>query len=121
MNIVATNTYLYKCKIVHSNLCDFCSTAPETVKHLFWQCNATQHFWSQLSTYLNDQNVAHKFDWYLICFGQYHIKNTFLNLCILLGKYFIYICKLKKSEPVFSDFKNYLKRTKDIEKTNRNQ
>lgn len=36
--IIPTNTFLFKCKIANSRLCDFCLSDIETVKHLFWDC-----------------------------------------------------------------------------------
>ncbi len=61
--------------------------ATETNKHLFWEGNKVQHFWSQLSTYLKDQHITNNLDWFQICFGKYDSKQLFLNLCIIVGKY----------------------------------
>ncbi len=38
MRIVPTNTYLFKCKLSNSTLCDFCQSHIETIDHLFWKC-----------------------------------------------------------------------------------
>ncbi len=110
--IIATNDYLYKYNIVNSNLCDFCSMSLETNKHLFWECSKSQQFWSELGTFLNNNNIVCNLNWHLICFGQYEINSILLNFCILLGKYFIYSCKLRNTDPKFSDFKLYLKTQK---------
>ncbi|KAH3792602.1 hypothetical protein DPMN_146099 [Dreissena polymorpha] len=46
--IIATNKYLFKCKLSNSNLCDFCSENIETIEHLFWECKHIQPIWNQL-------------------------------------------------------------------------
>ncbi|MES9884044.1 MAG: reverse transcriptase domain-containing protein [Sedimenticola sp.] len=115
MRIIATNVHLYKCGIVNSNLCDLCSMAPETYKHLFWECQKSQFFWSELNTFLQDNNINFTLDWQLISLGQYETEHIFLNFCIILGKYFIYGCKLGNNEPTFAAFKVYLNKTKIIE------
>ncbi len=88
----------------------------ETNKHLFWECSKSQQFWSELGTFLNNNNIVGNLNWHLICFGQYEINSILLNFCVLLGKYFIYLCKLRNTDPKFSDFKLYLKKSKDIER-----
>ena len=40
--IIATNKYLFKCKLSNSNLCDFCDENIETIEHLFWECKYIQ-------------------------------------------------------------------------------
>lgn len=90
--------------------------ATETNKHLFWECNIVQSFWSQLGSLLKDNNITQTLDWYQICFGQYEIKNTLFNLCILVGKYFIYMNKMRNTEPRYGEYINYLRKIKDIEK-----
>ncbi len=65
---------------------------------------------------MKDQNITNNLDWFQVCFGKYDSKQLFLNLCIIVGKYFIYTCKLKNTEPRYVDFIHYLSRIKDIEK-----
>ncbi|KAH3884905.1 hypothetical protein DPMN_008891 [Dreissena polymorpha] len=42
--IIATNKYLFKCKLSNSNLCDFCSENIETIEHLFGSANTSSLF-----------------------------------------------------------------------------
>ncbi|KAH3784623.1 hypothetical protein DPMN_162584 [Dreissena polymorpha] len=63
--IIATNKYLFKCKLSNSNLCDFCSENIETIEHLFWECKHIQPIWNQLVSFLEQQ--------------QLNVKLSFLN------------------------------------------
>ena len=42
---IATQKFLYSCKIADSPLCALCNEEIETIPHLFWQCNITNMFW----------------------------------------------------------------------------
>ncbi|KAH3747606.1 hypothetical protein DPMN_182034 [Dreissena polymorpha] len=64
--IIATNKYLFKCKLSNSNLCDFCSENIETIEHLFWECKHIQPIWNQLTSFLEQQ--------------QLNVKLSFLNI-----------------------------------------
>ncbi|KAH3798106.1 hypothetical protein DPMN_151696 [Dreissena polymorpha] len=64
--IIATNKYLFKCKLSNSNLCDFCSEKIETIEHLFWECKHIQPIGNQLVSFLEQQ--------------QLNVKLSFLNL-----------------------------------------
>ncbi|KAH3790897.1 hypothetical protein DPMN_169105 [Dreissena polymorpha] len=64
--IIATNKYLFKCKLSNSNLCDFCSENIETIEHLFWECKHIQPIWNQLASFLEQQ--------------QLNVKLSFLNI-----------------------------------------
>ena len=45
---IPNNKYLFKCKLVPSVLCGFCSMQEETIVHLFWQCWCIQDLWSKV-------------------------------------------------------------------------
>ena len=86
MRIIPTNTFLFKCKISNSNLCDFCNRNIETIKHLFWECQHSQHFWSQPKTFLSEHNINIDINYKLICFGKQggQTKEKLANFIILL-------------------------------------
>ena len=46
MGIVITNNILFKFSLTNSTLCDFCGQSLEDKKHLFRECEQTQHFWT---------------------------------------------------------------------------
>ena len=118
MQIIPTNTFLLKCKISNSNLCDFCNNSIETVVHLFWECQHSQHFWSQLKTFLTEFNIDIDFNYKIICFGKQNDqnKNVLVNFIIISAKYFIFKNKYAKTIPNFQCFKNFLFKRIEIEK-----
>ena len=44
--IFFTNSMLFKRKILEHQECSFCSGAPETIYHLFWDCTHSQSLWT---------------------------------------------------------------------------
>ena len=50
--ILASNTYLYKIGIKEIDCCSFCKTNPETLEHLFYECDHVKYFWNELSNCL---------------------------------------------------------------------
>ena len=55
LRIIPTNTFLYKCKLKSSNICDFCQSYVETIEHLFWECRHVQHIWNQINIFIQAQ------------------------------------------------------------------
>ena len=118
MQVIPTNSFLLKCKITNSNLCDFCNRNIETVKHLFWECHYSQHFWSQLKTFLLGLGIEIELNYKLICFGTFNVlrKQHVLNFIIISAKYFIFKSKYTKTIPSFQEYKVFLYRRIEIEK-----
>ncbi|XP_070180397.1 uncharacterized protein [Littorina saxatilis] len=119
--ILPCNKYLYLCKIKNSPLCTFCGYHEETIVHLFWECMIVKTFWIKLNTVLHKEclHCEHlTFSKGLIIFGNDDNVNTdnVLDLIILLGKYYIYKCKLQGSVPLLSGFLKILKQRYYIEK-----
>ena len=50
--ILGTNKFLHKANIKNSPLCSLCLEYPETIYHLFWQCEISRLFWENLETLL---------------------------------------------------------------------
>ena len=83
MQIIPTNSFLLKCKISNSNLCDFCNNSIETVVHLFLECQHSQHFWSQLKTFLTEFKVLEQYghscwtEYFLYYLKEYTLTHFF--------------------------------------------
>ena len=121
MRIIPTNKFLLKCNIGHTALCEFCSMEIETLNHLFWECIHVQHFWTNLSVFLQEYNII---------IIQFNLRNVMLgitegtniteiqikNFIILLGKYFIFKTKYQKQYPTLIRFKSHLCQRIQIEK-----
>ncbi|KAH3696579.1 hypothetical protein DPMN_084055 [Dreissena polymorpha] len=106
--IIATNKYLFKCKLSNSNLCDFCSENIETIEHLFGECKHIQPIWNQLISFLEQHQLNVKLSFLNVSFG--------INSMVILMKYFILNMKYKKQVPNFNCFVHSLKLKIQIEK-----
>ena len=115
--LTPTNTYLYKCRLSNSTLCDFCNYEPETLIHLYWECLHVQQFWSNIKAFLNNNNIEIDLNFKNLIFGSFAEteSKTLVNYIILLGKYFIHKCKYENCVPVFNSFRIYLTNRKAIE------
>jgi hypothetical protein len=117
--IVPSNTFLYKCKLTESTICDFCSMSTETVKHLFWECQYVQRFWMDLTSFLQTKNIHVRIDYKLITFGITkdidNYNTSVLNFIILLSKYFISKNKYNNTRPTIEQFITYLDRRIKVE------
>ena len=116
--ILPTNDFLHKCKIVQSSLCDLCNMHNETIIHLFWECPVSQAFWSNFSRFLEENNIVVHVDYLTIALGVFSNdrKSIVTNFLILIAKYLLYKCKLNKTEPNISMFKSELKQREQIER-----
>ena len=54
---IASNKYLFQCKLIESSLCDFCNMAVECMDHMFWNYDKIQHFWHEIFVWLETINV----------------------------------------------------------------
>ena len=117
---IATNTFLNKIGIKDSNKCSFCEDEPEHLLHLFWNCPKTSSFWNKLIAQLSLFNVIEK-DFNLnsaVALGLSPVfsKGTgLINLCLLIARFFIWLCKLNQRTPDLSGYLSLLKRYKDLD------
>ena len=105
---VTTKKFLHIIKISDSNTCTFCSSAIETICHLFWECPVTQTFIQNIS-----REIANK---YRISF-QYNKRSWFFlndtdelqTLLITLTKAVIYKAWNNDEKPSLSHMMNSLR------------
>ena len=120
MRIIPSNSFLLKCNIATSALCDFCTMEIESINHLFWECLYVQQFWTETSNFLKDYNVDISFSLKTVFFGiTQQINNPNIqvkNFIILLAKYFIFRSKCQKIPLSSVHFKSYLRQRLKIEK-----
>lgn len=122
MRIIPNNSFLFKCKIKPSNLCDFCNMSIDSNKHLFWECIHTQEFWSEINQLMkNKLNYNTNVNYNTISFCNIQDtpqqKAILVNFIILLAKYFIFKCKCNIILPTINSFNSYLRKTIKIEET----
>ena len=111
--ILATNTFLNKIGIKDHNKCSFCKTHPETLRHLFWDCDIVTTFWHDLQNWLMGE-CAHIVNLNLtikdVILGVQNKQRAdeILNFILLRAKSFIYSTKCSNSSPQIHAFKKYL-------------
>ena len=71
----------------------------ETLEHVFYNCNIIQDFWNRTVTWINDKVDSDVTVTRENVFLGYNVNNPpmAINCIILLGKQFIYKCKLHKT------------------------
>ena len=119
MRIIPNNNFLYKININNTSLCDFCNMYIETNKHLFWECQWSRAFWTELEVFLTGKHIEIKLDYTLISLGYMDQSSysALLNCILIHAKYFIFKNKCEKTIPSFNHFKNYLKYQEKIERS----
>jgi len=108
--IISTNTFLFKCNIVSSSLCEFCNSNHDSIAHIFLECQHIQIFWTSFTdTFLKILNVENNINFNCIAFCNLLEQNQdnylLVNYRILLAKYFIFKDKCQHRIPVISGFK----------------
>ena len=120
MRIIPNNKFLQKCGIADSALCEFCNMVIETTGRLFWECTYIQQFWTEICKFLTDFNIGLILNLPRVFFGLTFTMNEpdsrLKNFLILLGKYFIFSNKYRKTIPTLNHFKYYLCKRIKIEK-----
>ena len=115
---IATQFYLSKIGVSDTPNCNFCDSHPQTLIHLFLKCVNVTSLWREIFTWLKSKNVRHcKLTEEEICFGTLYLNQFYLvNTIILHAKYFIFLCKVQNTVPLFMSF---LSSIKHLEKTER--
>ncbi len=116
-NFLYTNEKLHKVKISDTPLCTFCNSEIETLVHLFVECNKETNVWQEVIDKLLQPFGVTNLTKSVIILGVETTpeQNEIINHIILEVKYYIYVCKLKKCDPLYYRIKNSLKITEHIE------
>ena len=103
-------------KITESPMCSFCNEVNETVVHFFWDCNITQHFWIEVFNWLKDMTqISITFSKCDILLGVNHKHNVIWSLIFVVGKKYLFKCKVNNSRPSIESFKGVIKDLETIE------
>ena len=116
-NIIYTNDKLHKIGYTSSDMCALCNKHTETLTHLFVDCEKVKPLWSQIINNLLPPYGIKTLTRKDILLGVIlkENQNSVINHILLEAKYYIYICKLEKSNPVYNRLVNRLKITECIE------
>ena len=105
-NIYPTKSYISK--FTDSDAaCTFCTLVDESARHLFFECNSSRKFWSDLESHFQPVNLHSLNLKDIIC---YYINSEncnlefLLNFVILFAKFFIHKQKFATKQPIFAHF-----------------
>ena len=115
--ILASKSFLLRINKIDNNLCSYCGNNPETLMHLFVDCQKVKAFWRALRLWLqrhanlkidilNHKNLI--FSW--------HKENSLSNNLLVVAKYYIYKTKFTSRQLSMAGFKQLLKRKFENEK-----
>ena len=101
--IIPTNIKLKIWKIKESNRCTFCESFPESIQHLFWECEPVKKLWNALVKWFKYTfEIRLQIDYVTMLFnGVNKHPKQMLNTTVLIVKYYIYSCKCQEIIPTF--------------------
>ena len=112
MGAIVTNIQLKHYKIKENNLCSFCETKPETIKHLFYECIHVSTIWHHLAKLF--QVGALRYD--QIFLNCIHLNPKRIENCItLIVKNYIYVSRCLCHRLSITGCKNAIENYKMIE------
>ena len=110
---------MFKFKMTDSPLNSFCKQEVESLEHLLYYCDVTETFWEAFCSWLGE----FKINWYHftiteILFGVLDVDDDWiiLNHLMLIPKYYIYMCKLKKVYPSLRVYKAKIRAVYQVRK-----
>ena len=114
--ILVTKSFLYRINKTNDNLCEYCHQQPETIFHLFVECEEVKQFWNLLNNWLSAvSNLNMTLNDSSILFS-YQDENSLRNYLYVLAKYYIYSNKFSGNGLSLQNFKAILKRKFKAEK-----
>ena len=102
-----TNKFIHRIGLIDSPNCTFCKENVETLLHLFYECDQTKQFWTNVESFINTiYGLDLSLTKFSIAFG-YNVfdPDPFINYVIILGKKYIYRKRCSESRPNFHEFK----------------
>ncbi len=98
------NEFISKFKEGFSPLCCFCKKETETIFHLFFSCNYTKLFWSQISLFIFELlytfiDINYIMVLFLDCDTGLVEMDNIIKILILFGKYHIHKAKCMLNVP----------------------
>ena len=76
--ILATNTYLYKIKLIGDPKCTFCNKTDETIEHLLWECEHVKSFLNETISWLIQHGIYITLNEKSFIFGKIQIRKVIL-------------------------------------------
>ena len=115
--ILVTKSFLHRINLIDNNTCSLCMEYPETIKHLFFECEKVKQFWNLFKEWLNDvTNIEVDINNEKMLILSWHKKNSLLNYLLVVAKYYIYKTKFVQESISILGFKAILKKKFEEEK-----
>ena len=117
-NSLKTNSIVSHFVAVVPETCSFGCQVPETISHLFWHCQISTAFWSDLTNFVtNTLHLPIVFTRNEVLFGDHHqLVDSIKNTVMLIGKRFIWMSKFRHLNPTLLNFVKYLLQYLDTQK-----
>ena len=102
-----------------SLLCSFCKREVKSLELLLYYCHMTKTFWEAFCSWLGEFKInPHPFTVTEILFRVFDVENDWIMLhhLILIAKYYICTCKLKKANLSLRVYKAKIRAVYQVEK-----
>ena len=106
-NILATNYFLKKIKMIDDANCNFCQKENETIEHIFGGCENVQNLLGQVNSWFGDKYINQAFLKKTLIFGDVDkvYKDDVYTAILLNIKYYIYTNRCLKKKLSFHSLK----------------
>ena len=104
--ILATNSLLYKMKIIDNKMCTFCNCQEETIVHIFWECRKVQPLFQYLKDKLHNLESLLSCKSFILGTESSDFK---YDILFLEMKRYIYLARRKQITPSCIGFMGSLK------------
>ena len=98
-NILDTNYYLNKVKIQNYNKCQLCNDSPETISHLFSQCNKVLELWNNVKQWVTNRTSIYlelNDTTKILGYTTYDENFWAINFILIVTRFYIYWSSKKK-------------------------
>ena len=114
--ILVTKHFLHKINKIDNNLCEYCQQTPETIFHLFIECEIVKRFWENLKAWLNNNaNINISLTNRDILFANQD-NNSLKSYIMILAKYYVYANKFHMTDLSIDRFINMLGKKFQVER-----
>ena len=116
--VLPTNYFLFKCQIIDSDKCTFCQNYPETMEHLFFECELVMQLWREMANWFHPYiSLGHLITDKNILLGQnLDVNSRLINHIIIITKYYIYVQRCCKINLSLIGVLKYIRKYYDLEK-----
>lgn len=97
LRILYTNSLLLKCGLCETELCSYCFEVKETLLHLFYECPVVRSLWLQFAENMSRCGITVNIAPFECTLGVLNHPNCeILNTCLIIIRYYIYVCRIRK-------------------------